>query len=463
MNCANHFDRENTAFCQNCGKPLCQECTRKIGDAIYCEPCLAAKLAGVGAATAPGAYRYNDPASGINVSGSQSAGGTYTYNDPASGVYASGVIPPQPPHGAPSPLLAGALGLIPGVGAMYNEQYAKAGVHLVIFVILVSLANSNGLFGLFVAGWVVYMAFEAYHTARCRRDGLPLPNPFGLNDLGHKLGLEKAPHTSAPVAPPLDPYAAPYGTVPPAAAAPVYPPAYGQPYRPPSTPPPSWGVPPAQGWEQYNPAVPPMPPGTVPPGSVPLDANVPYPGNRFPAGAIWLIGLGALFLIFNAGFLSGISGRVFLPILLWGVAIFIFIRKMTDYGYGFINDGTPGYSIRIFRALRSSVWVALTGLLFFLDEFTPLKWSHSWPLYIILAGVMTVLQRVVYSGAAVSAQPPYTPGYGYPAPPPAAPFAQAPFTPAPFTPTPVAPAPVAPASTHDGFANDRFPNDKEGS
>ena len=45
---------------------------------------------------------------------------------------------------------------------------------------------------------------------------------------------------------------------------------------------------------------------------------------------------------------------------------------------------------------ESSVWVGLvTGLLFFLDEFTPLKWGHSWPLFIILAGVMTVLQRTV--------------------------------------------------------------------
>ena len=463
MNCANHLDRENTAFCQNCGKPLCQECTRKIGDAVYCEPCLAAKLAGVGAAAAPGAYRYNDPASGINLSGTQAGGGTYSYNDPKSGIYASGVIPPQPPHGSPNPLLAGFLGLIPGVGAMYNEQYAKAGVHLIVFVILVSIANHTDVFGVFVAGWEFYMAFEAFQTARARRDGLPLPNPFGLNELGQKLGFEKHPGggSAPPNVIPPDPYAV-YGTTPPTAAAPVYPPAYGQPYptsNPTSPVPPSWGVPPGapptQGWEQYNPAVPPMTPGGLPPGSVPLDANVPYPGNRFPAGAIWLIGLGAIFLLFNAGFMNGISGRIFLPILLWGVAVFIFIRKMTDYGYGFTNDGSPGYGIRIFRALRGSVWVALTGLLFFLDEFTPLKWSHSWPLYIILAGVMTVLQRVVYSGGA--AAPPYMPGYGYPVPP-VAPFVQTPFTPAPVGPATVGSASVGstgPSTSHDESVNDK--------
>ena len=411
MNCANHSDREKTAFCQNCGKPICQECTRAIGQAVYCEPCLAMKLAGTQPAAAPPVYGYADP---------------------AAAAYIPGPVQP-PPHGAPNPLLAGFLGFIPGVGAMYNEQYAKAGVHLVVFVILVSLANSNGIFGLFIAGWEFYMAFEAYHTARCRRDGLPLPNPFGLNDLGQKLGFEKSWHAPAASTMPVDPYAATGST-------PGVPPAYPQAYPPPgaapftaSAVPPNWGAPPTPGWEQY---APPMPP--VPPGSVPLDSQVPYPGNRFPAGAIWLIGLGALFLVFNAGFLNGVSERLFLPILLIGLAVFIFIRKMTSYGYGLSNDGTVDYRVRVFRALRSSVWVGLVGLLFLLDDFTPLKWSHSWPLFIILAGVMTVLQRAVYSGAA--APPRYMPGYAYPAPQPPAPAPAA---------APAASTGVVPASTHD--------------
>lgn len=438
MNCANHFDREKTAFCQNCGKPLCQECTRAVGAAVYCEPCLAAKLAGAASVPPVGAYGYSDPTSGINATGT-TAGGTYTYTDPVSGVYASGVIPPQPPHGAPNPLLAGFLGFIPGVGAMYNEQYAKGGVHLIVFVILVSLANSNGVFALFVAGWEFYMAFEAYHTARCRRDGLPLPNPFGLNDLGQKLGFDKSwhSHTAAPVPP--DPYTASYAP-PSATGAPTgYPPPYVPPNAPPYTAgavPPSWASTP--GWEQYVPPMPPVPPG------VPLDAQVPYPGNRFPAGAIWLIGLGAIFLLFNAGFMHGISGRLFLPILLIGLAVFIFVRKLTSYGYGFAGDGSADHRLRLFRALRGSVWVGLVGLLFFLDEFTPLKWDHSWPLFIILAGLMTFLQRAVYSST--PPVPPYMPGYGSPygyaqqPPPSGAPVA------------PVAPAvsnAIVPSSTHD--------------
>ncbi len=34
------------AFCQNCGKPLSKETVRIVGPAVYCEPCLAARLAG---------------------------------------------------------------------------------------------------------------------------------------------------------------------------------------------------------------------------------------------------------------------------------------------------------------------------------------------------------------------------------------------------------------------------------
>jgi len=118
MTCANHPDRENVAFCQNCGKPLCQECTRVVGSAVFCEPCLAAKLAGTGPPP---------------------AGGTYVGSDSNVNYTVSGTVPPPPPPGEPNPGLAALLGFIPGVGAMYNGQYAKGVVHLVVFAILVSL------------------------------------------------------------------------------------------------------------------------------------------------------------------------------------------------------------------------------------------------------------------------------------------------------------------------------------
>ena len=181
MNCANHPEREKTAFCQNCGKPLCQECTRVVGTAVFCEPCLAQKISG--ATPPPPAGNYVDPAAGPAAYG------------------APGPLPPPFVSGAPNPGLAALLGFIPGVGAMYNGQYAKGVVHLIVFAVLVSLADQHGIFGLFVAGWVFYQVFEAYGTARARRDGTPLPNPFGLNDLSERLGFGRAWAAGAPGGP----------------------------------------------------------------------------------------------------------------------------------------------------------------------------------------------------------------------------------------------------------------------
>jgi hypothetical protein len=404
MNCANHPDREHTAFCQNCGKPICQECTRVVGTAIYCEPCLAAKLSGAGAPPP--------------------AGGPYTYTgtDPNVNYAAPGSIPP-PVAGEPNPALAALLGLIPGVGAMYNGQYAKGVVHLIVFAILVSLANENGIFGLFIAGWVCYQVIEAYHTAKARRDGTPLPNPFGLNDLSERLGFGKSwpsPGTAAPqsaASEPAQSTGAPYTPPPPS-----YPP-------PPSA---SWSTP----WDTYAPPVPPVPPyGTAGYPGYPLDPNLaPLPRNRFPVGAIWLIGLGCLFLIGNSGLFHAFPIHRIVPFLLIGFGVWLFVRRMTESGAGLADDGTPGYQYRLFRALRGSVWVTLIGVLFLLDTFNIVYWSHSWPIIIIVAGLMAILQRVSYHAA-------MAPAYPYPAPP-------APPAPPP-PPSPPESGPPSVPSNHD--------------
>jgi hypothetical protein len=76
-----------------------------------------------------------------------------------------------------SPGLALFLGMIPGVGAIYNGQYAKGMVHAIIWGVLMSIANSEAAHGMepvfvmTVVAWMAYMAFEAYHTARKRRMG----------------------------------------------------------------------------------------------------------------------------------------------------------------------------------------------------------------------------------------------------------------------------------------------------
>src|SRR6478736_4856299 len=125
MNCAVHNQTQAVAYCRTCGKALCEECKRDVMGAIYCEPCIAARLQGASATTA-------------------------------------GAVPPPPAvgaPGAPNPTIAGLLGFIPGVGAMYNGQFAKAFAHVVIFVLLIVATDRFGLFGILIGFFLFYMAF----------------------------------------------------------------------------------------------------------------------------------------------------------------------------------------------------------------------------------------------------------------------------------------------------------------
>jgi TM2 domain-containing membrane protein YozV len=72
-----------------------------------------------------------------------------------------------------NPGAAFALGLIPGVGAIYNGEFVKAAVHILIFGTLVSLSDATdaALFGLAAAAFYFYMPFEAYYTAKKRMLG----------------------------------------------------------------------------------------------------------------------------------------------------------------------------------------------------------------------------------------------------------------------------------------------------
>jgi len=110
----------------------------------------------------------------------------------------SGAGPAGPPPGVPpsgyaysdvSPGLAFFLGVIPGVGAIYNGQYAKGLLHAIMWGVLVSITSSGAshglepLFGILIAAWMAYMAFEAYHTARKRRLGEPVDEYSSLLNL----------------------------------------------------------------------------------------------------------------------------------------------------------------------------------------------------------------------------------------------------------------------------------------
>jgi hypothetical protein len=98
-----------------------------------------------------------------------------------------------------SPGLAFLLGLIPGVGAIYNGQYAKGLVHVVIFGLLISIVSSGAaggfepMFGVLIPVFGFYMAFEAYHTAKKRQLGFPVDEFSSIVPLRHGTGFPVGP------------------------------------------------------------------------------------------------------------------------------------------------------------------------------------------------------------------------------------------------------------------------------
>ena len=102
-------------------------------------------------------------------------------------------LPPSVPPAARSeisPPLAFFLGLIPGVGAIYNGQYAKGLMHVLIFGLLIALQDLDGplstLHGLLIPTFIFYMAFEAMHTAKRRLEGLPVDEFSSIAPLGQR-------------------------------------------------------------------------------------------------------------------------------------------------------------------------------------------------------------------------------------------------------------------------------------
>ena len=158
MNCANHEESAAVAFCRECGKPMCTECRRPALGSVFC-----AEHAPV---TAAGSL---PAATGAEVPGMDS---TQRFADSP---YSAASAPVRQCDNNAHPVLALILGFIPGVGAIYNGQYAKGLVHAVVFGLLVSIASSSRgpepLIGIMISAWVFYMAFEAFHTAKKRREG----------------------------------------------------------------------------------------------------------------------------------------------------------------------------------------------------------------------------------------------------------------------------------------------------
>jgi TM2 domain-containing membrane protein YozV len=166
MNCFYHAEAPNVAFCIHCGRALCNECIRNVKGSVYCEPCLGDYVEGKASA-----------------SSSSSTSSTSTASSTAGGSSIPNGATVKKEIGGANPGAAFALGLIPGVGAIYNGEFVKAAVHILIFGTIVSLhdATDAAIFGLAAAAFYFYMPFEAYYTAKKRllgSQGIMLETPI---------------------------------------------------------------------------------------------------------------------------------------------------------------------------------------------------------------------------------------------------------------------------------------------
>ena len=266
MNCANHSDVAATAYCRTCGKPLCNACARNVGGVVYCESCLAERIA------------------------QGTPGASYSQTVMSEGMG----MPPNSPQA--KPVLAALLALIPGVGAMYNGQFMKGVIHALAYVVLIGLTTRIPIFGIMIAFFVFYMVFDAYKTAEALRNGWPVPDPFGLERI-FGPGVNQASWQSPMPSPPAS------GPAPGA---------------------PAWSAAQQQVSAAQQQAYATQQQATAAREATSCASDI----HGIPIAAVILIGLGILFLLDNLGWFSFSADR-FWPLILIIIGAWMFYKRWT--------------------------------------------------------------------------------------------------------------------------------------
>ena len=321
MNCANHPGIPAIVYCRTCGKPLCDACKRDVMGVIYCEQCLAERLKDVHP-------NIVTPTPG------------FVSSAPIGGTLSAG----------PHPALAGILGAIPfGVGAVYNGQYAKALVHLGIFVALIwglssdRVGGMEPVLGIGMAFFVIYQIIDAVRSAHAIRMGQQPPDPFGFS---RTFGMPNGPAT----------------------------------------------------------------PGAVS-SAVPVGCEVDPATSKVPTAAVILIGLGVLFLLQTAGLFEFNVDRIW-PLLLIGLGVWLFVTRS-----GILSHSYNPHAYYGRRVWSGPIWLITIGGLFLIQSFDGPGFGRTWPVLLLVVGLMKLLGNTTPRVPPGGAMPP--PGFqSGPIPPP---------------------------------------------
>jgi len=166
MQCPTCVETTVTGFCRECGKGVCGTCVQMVDGVAHCADCAPAAEEAEASATRR-----------------EAALPPPTADAPP---------PPQPPpplprqtynEDAPHPGLAAVLGIVPGLGAVYNGHYVKGLLHALIFGLLLAIASSTPVgpaFAPLIALFFLYMPIEAYRTAQAMRRGETVDEMSGL-------------------------------------------------------------------------------------------------------------------------------------------------------------------------------------------------------------------------------------------------------------------------------------------
>ena len=126
MKCSYHPAADSGELCRTCNKPLCSQCAHQIKGRYYCQDCL--------------------------VRGAEWASAVKDLRVPAD-----------------SPKRAAVCALIPGMGAVYNNEYLKAITFFAVFAALVMMAdNVHNVFGFGSFAFLIFTMFDSYRVAEAK-------------------------------------------------------------------------------------------------------------------------------------------------------------------------------------------------------------------------------------------------------------------------------------------------------